>query len=410
VEAVRVQAVERTDEVVAPGDLEVEHLTHRDPHGTATPRIRTAAVEHETVDAQGSRRASDRSDVLRVVRTLEHEQSSGSTRQITEIGRCRPLGGGEHSTVDVVAGDRRHHLAIDDVHRRLETRERVEHPLEPALGEEDAPHPQRPSEQTTDHEFGLRDQHTGSSITALQGDEVTNSGIGRIDDSFQTHAADSTAPSRDGRTLRGMSGTIALQGGGPFTANDELDRRLLRSAAAQQVVVLPTADAFERPDRLVAESMNWAERMSIDVEALMVLRRAEAMETGAADLVRSARAVYLVGDQPIHLRSVLMHTPLYEALGAVVAAGGVVVAVGGSADALCDPMIDPRGGAFTLGLGFVQGLAVVTEAETWSPERLHRTRDLANTTFAVLRTGEALVRTGTTWETVGSPDVHGALP
>ena len=54
-------------------------------------------------------------------------------------------------------------------------------------------------------------------------------------------------------------------------------------------------------------------------------------------------------------------------------------------------MVDPRGGAFTIGLGLVPDLAVVTEAETWSPERLHRTRKLANTTFAVLRTGDALV-------------------
>lgn len=206
------------------------------------------------------------------------------------------------------------------------------------------------------------------------------------------------------------TGTIALQGGGPFSANDELDARLLGSVGATEVVVLPTADAFERPERLVTESMNWGQRLSVDVEALMVLRRGEALEPGPAERVRAARAVYLVGDQPIHLRSVLMHTPLFDALAAVLAAGGLVVAVGGSADALCDPMIDPRGGAFTLGLGLVPNLAVVTEAETWSPERLHRTRELANTTFAVLRTGDALVRTGSTWTLVGSPELHGQLP
>ena len=37
-----------------------------------------------------------------------------------------------------------------------------------------------------------------------------------------------------------MSGTIALQGGGPFVANDELDARLLAAVGAEQVVVLPT--------------------------------------------------------------------------------------------------------------------------------------------------------------------------
>lgn len=207
-----------------------------------------------------------------------------------------------------------------------------------------------------------------------------------------------------------MSGIVVLEGGGPFTAHDDLDRRILATVGASSAVVLPTADAFEHPDRQVAAAMNWGERLGVEVEALMVLRRAEAMDDGAARVVQSARAVWLVGDQPLHLRSVLKDTPLYDALREVVALGGAVVAVGASAAALCDPMVDPRGGAFTLGLGLVSDLALVTEAEGWSPERLHRTRHLANTAFAVLRTGDALVRTGATWEAVGGPEVHGTLP
>jgi cyanophycinase len=207
-----------------------------------------------------------------------------------------------------------------------------------------------------------------------------------------------------------MSGTIALQGGGPFTANDDLDRRLLAAVGATRVVMLPTADAFERPERLVAAAMSWGERLDVEVEALMVMRRGEAMEQGAANVVREASAVYFVGDQPLHLRSVLKDTPLWEALRDVLTNGGLVAATGGSAAAMCDPMVDPRGGAFTLGLGLVPNLALVTEAEGWSPERLHRTRELANTTFAVLRTGDALVRNADGWETVGNVEVHGDLP
>lgn len=206
-----------------------------------------------------------------------------------------------------------------------------------------------------------------------------------------------------------MTGTIALQGGGPFTANDELDARLLAAANTSRVVVLPTADAFEHPERLVAAAMNWGERLSLDVEALMVLRRGEAMEQGAANIVRNARAVYFVGDQPLHLKSVLKDTPLFDALRDVLGAGGVVVGTAGSAAALCDPMVDPRGGAFTLGLGLVKDLALVTEAEHWSPERLHRTRQLANSSLAVLKTGSALVRGASGWERVGEVEVFGDL-
>ncbi len=207
-----------------------------------------------------------------------------------------------------------------------------------------------------------------------------------------------------------MTGTIALQGGGPFTANDELDGRLLAAVGASSVVVLPTADAFEHPERLVAASMTWAERLGVEVEALMVMRRGEALEVSAASVIRKHRAVYLVGDQPLHLRSVLKDTPLWDAFGEVLANGGLIAACAGSAAALCDPMVDPRGGAMTLGLGMVTGLALATESEQWSPERLHRTRALANTTLVALPTGSALVRTNGAWTVEGTPEIHGDLP
>ena len=43
----------------------------------------------------------------------------------------------------------------------------------------------------------------------------------------------------------GSGGVIALEGGGPFVGNDELDRELLGGAGIDRVVMLPTADAFE---------------------------------------------------------------------------------------------------------------------------------------------------------------------
>ena len=207
-----------------------------------------------------------------------------------------------------------------------------------------------------------------------------------------------------------MNGILALQGGGPFVANDDLDRRLIAAAGATRVIMLPTADAYEHPELLVAAAMLWGERLDVEVEALMVMRRGEAMEDGVVGVIRGARAVYLVGDQPLHLRSVFKGTPLWDAIVEVVASGGLVAATGGSAAAMCDPMVDPRGGAFTLGLGLIDGLALVTEAETWSTDRLHRTLKLANTPIVELPSGSALVRTAEGWERVGEMTVHGDLP
>jgi cyanophycinase len=207
-----------------------------------------------------------------------------------------------------------------------------------------------------------------------------------------------------------MNGILALQGGGPFVANDVLDRRLITAAGATRVIMLPTADAYEHPELLVAAAMTWGERLDVEVEALMVMRRGEAMEDGVVGVIRGARAVYLVGDQPLHLRSVLKATPLWDAIVQVRASGGLVAATGGSAAAMCDPMVDPRGGAFTLGLGLIDGLALVTEAETWSTDRLHRTLKLANTPVVELPSGSALVHTAEGWERVGEMTVHGDLP
>ena len=207
-----------------------------------------------------------------------------------------------------------------------------------------------------------------------------------------------------------MNGILALQGGGPFVANDDLDRRVIAAAGATRVIMLPTADAYEHPELLVAAAMLWGERLDVEVEALMVMRRGEAMEDGVVGVIRGARAVYLVGDQPLHLRSVLKGTPLWDAIVEVMASGGLVAATGGSAAAMCDPMVDPRGGAFTLGLGLIDGLALVTEAETWSTDRLHRTLKLANTPIVELPSGSALVHTAEGWERVGEMTVHGDLP
>ena len=209
---------------------------------------------------------------------------------------------------------------------------------------------------------------------------------------------------------RGMSGVIALQGGAAFSGHDDLDRRLLAEAGADKVVVLPTADAFERPELLVASAMNWAERLGIQVEALMVMRRDEALDEGAAAVIRGARAVWLVGDNPIHLRSVVKDTPVWAAMLDVLAAGGLVVGSGEPASALCDPMIDPRGGGMALGLGLVTGMAVIANSEHESHDRHVRAKKLANVPLVFLPSTSALVKRDNGWETVGPNQTVGELP
>lgn len=202
-------------------------------------------------------------------------------------------------------------------------------------------------------------------------------------------------------------GTLVLQGGGPFTDNDELDRRML--AGIERVVVLPTADAFEQPHDMITSAQAWGARLGVEVEPLMVLTRIQATDE-AARVVAAAQAVFLAGDSANHLRSVLKGTSLLAAIEGVLAGGGLVIAAGSSAAALCDPMTDSRGGGFALGLGVVADLALITEVETVPPHQLERSHSLADTPLVDLPTGSALIRTDDGWEIVGEATVHGELP
>lgn len=206
-----------------------------------------------------------------------------------------------------------------------------------------------------------------------------------------------------------MGGVLALLGGGAFVANDELDAALLDEVSASRVVVLPTADAFENPAILVGAAMSWGERIGIEVEPLMVMHRHDAEQVAAAGVIDAADAVYLVGDSSMHLRSALKGTAVLGSLRGVLDRSGLVAAVGSSAAALCDPMLDQRGGAFTIGLGLVTGLAVIPGTETWTPERLHRTLSLADTPLVELPSGSAAVRRDAIWTLVGEAVAHGEL-
>jgi cyanophycinase len=160
------------------------------------------------------------------------------------------------------------------------------------------------------------------------------------------------------------------------------------------VVLLATAAAYERPELLIERARAWFGAMDARVEAPPVFTRPDALVDAHVALVRSASFLYLAGGSPMHLRSVLKESPLLDALIAAWQGGAVLAGSSAGADVLCDPMVDPRGGAYTVGLGVVGGLAVIPRYDTWSHDKVHRTVELAPHGVAVagipLRT--ALIR------------------
>ena len=103
-------------------------------------------------------------------------------------------------------------------------------------------------------------------------------------------------------------------------------------------------------------------------------RDAEADENVAA--MRVARFVYLADGSPLHLRSVLKGSALFDALLYAHSRGAVIAASGAGATCVCDPMVDPRGGAYTVGLGIVQGLAVFPDHAGAADHRRERSLEL----------------------------------
>jgi len=206
-------------------------------------------------------------------------------------------------------------------------------------------------------------------------------------------------------------GPLALVGGKEWGEGCTFDADLLAASGGGEVLVLPTAAAYEHPQRAVERATTWFESLGGAVRGLMVLSRADAEDEANARLVRQARFVYLGSGSPLHLRSVLKQSAVFQALQEAWRDGATVAASSAAAMVLGDPMVDPRGGAFTLGLGLIEQVAILPHAATWSHERLRRTISLADEGVALLIIDErtAVVRAPEgSWSVVGvgSAEVH----
>lgn len=201
-----------------------------------------------------------------------------------------------------------------------------------------------------------------------------------------------------------MTGPLGLVGGGEWAEGCTFDVALAHSVDAAEVVVLPTGSAYEQPHLLVQKAEAWFTSHGIGVRGLNVFTRSDAFLPDMVEAVQSARFVYLAGASPMHLRSVLKDTPLLDSIVSTWKAGAALVGTTAGADVLCDPMVDTRGGAFTVGLGVIPGMAVIPRIDRWSPDKVHRTVSLASPDLVVagIPSSTALVRDPDgTWHTEG---------
>jgi len=178
--------------------------------------------------------------------------------------------------------------------------------------------------------------------------------------------------------VSGSPGALALVGGGEWRDGCSFDAGLLEAAGTPEVAVLPTGSAYEGPAAVVGAATAYFAGLGAGVRDVGVLTRRDAFDPELIEVVAASRFTYLAGTSPMHLRSVLKDSPLLDAMVAAWRDGGVLAGTAAGADVLCDPMVDTRGGAFTVGLGVVRGLAVIPRVNQWSPEKVHRTVELAS--------------------------------
>jgi len=217
----------------------------------------------------------------------------------------------------------------------------------------------------------------------------------------------SPAQDRSGAAAR-ATGLLALVGGAEWQAGSDYDGELLARSGADEVLILPTAAAYENPERAVGTAERWFSALGSRARGLMVLRHADANDEANAAAVRRARFVYLSGGSPLHLLSVLKGSLVFEALAGAWREGAVVAGSSAGAMVLVDPMVDPRGGAFTVGLGLVERLAVVPHHDSGTSHHFWRTLELAPNGLPIAGIPErtALIReTDGTWRSAGEKPV-----
>jgi cyanophycinase-like exopeptidase len=129
------------------------------------------------------------------------------------------------------------------------------------------------------------------------------------------------------------SGWLALLGGGEFSFGETLaaDRLWLARCGPGPIGFVPAASGSNDYPRHFAEYLRAS--FGREVETVPIYRARDARRGRNALRLREVAAVYLGGGVADHLLEALAGSPAAEALGARLAAGGMVVAIAAAAQA-----------------------------------------------------------------------------
>lgn len=179
-------------------------------------------------------------------------------------------------------------------------------------------------------------------------------------------------------------GPLALVGGSEFGEGCTFDAELIEAVGATEVLIIPAAGAFENRQAPLEAAAAHLGQLGVTHRVLDIYTRADALTESKFAEVASAEMIYLLDGSPMHLRSVLKNSPLWETIVGAWRSGAALLGSGSGGDVLCDHMVDSRGGAFTVGLGLVTALAMIPRYDVWSRDKVKRTVRLAPQELAVV--------------------------
>lgn len=204
------------------------------------------------------------------------------------------------------------------------------------------------------------------------------------------------------------AGPLSLVGGSEWQTGCDFDADLLAASSSANVLVIAAAAAYEWPDRAIGRAEAWFKELGGTVEGSPVLTRRDAENPEYAAQVREAAFIYFADGSPMHLRSVLKDTLVWRAVVDAHENGAVLAGSSAGATVLGDPMVDPRGGAFTLGLNLLTRMSVIPHWDNWTPDKARRMTQLMPRDVVVAEIPErtALTRWADgRWEMKGAGEV-----
>ncbi len=197
---------------------------------------------------------------------------------------------------------------------------------------------------------------------------------------------------------------IGLVGSGEFTpAMADIDREILATLSKHpRVAILPTAAAGENPEDWAYRGVEHFTNLGARSVALMVLNWSHAEDPANVTEVENADLVYFSGGKPARLLAALEGSPLWRGVLLARQRGGWIVGASAGAMVLGDWTLVHAPGSgdgtptiWTIGLGILQGMAVVPHYDLWvEADDLAREIEGSCTVFGIAEDSAVLLDEG----------------